>query len=135
MSEEVKNEIIFWADTAAFAVCASLLAAVLTGCGHNTVSYGDGIMLETTLNPESCAFGISFRYGKILTACVRENAELEMQGTGSGTAGTGDGGGSSGANGSGSVKLKVGRQITGYYVDALEAGAKPGEVAKYARKE
>ena len=135
MSEEVKKENIFRADAAAFIVSAAILTAVLTGCGHNTVSYGDGIMLETTLNPESCAFGISFRYGKILTACVRENAELEMQGAGSGSAGTGDGGRSSGANSSGSVKLKVGRQITGYYVDALEAGAKPEEMAKYTGKE
>ncbi len=103
----------------------------LTGCGHNTVSYGDGVMLETTINPESYAFGVSFRYGKILTACVRENAELEMQGAGSGNAGTG-GDNATGANSTGKVKLKIGRQITGYYVDALKAGATTEEIEKYA---
>ncbi len=133
MREKVKKEIIFRAGTAAFAVCASLLAAVLTGCSHNTVSYGDGIMLETTLNPEAYAFGISFRYGKILTACLRENAELEMQGAGSGNAGTD--GKTAGAQSSGSVKVKVGPQITGYYVDALKAGAKPEEMVKYTSRE
>ena len=72
----------------AIVIIAAILTALLVGCGHNTVSYGDGIMLETTLNPESYAFGVSFRYGKILTVCVRENSEIEMQGAGSGTAGT-----------------------------------------------
>ena len=110
-----------------------LVSCILfSGCSHNTLSYGDGIMLETTLNPEAYAFGISFRYGKILTACLRENAELEMQGTGSGNAGTGDGGSSAGASGTGSVKLRIGRQITGYCVDALRSGAKPEDLVKYA---
>lgn len=99
------------------------LAAATGGCGHNTISYGDGVMLETTINPESYAFGVSFRYGKILTACVRENTELEMQGAGSGSAGAG-GESTTGATSTGSVKFKIGKQITGYYVDALKAGAR-----------
>ena len=113
-------------------LCAFALL-VCAGCSHNTVSYGDGIMLETTINPETFAFGISLRYGKILTACVRENAALEMQGTGAGNAGTGGetAGNNTGADASGSVKLTVGHQITGYYVDAIEAGAKPSDLDKY----
>ena len=135
MSKEAKNKIFSRYGATAFIGGAFLLTAVLTGCSHNTLSYGDGIMLETTLNPEAYAFGICFRYGKILTACLRENAELEMQGAGSGSAGTGDSGRSTGANSSGSVKLKVGPQITGYYVDALKAGATPEETAKYVGRE
>ena len=112
-----------------------VLVVLLSGCSHNTVSYGDGIMLETTINPESYAFGISFRYGKILTACVRENTELEMQGAGSGNAGTGDEAGNSvGATSTGSVKLKIGKQITGYYVDALKAGAKPEQLDEHSEE-
>ena len=112
---------------------AALLSALVScllvsGCGHNTISYGDGIMLETTFNPEAYAFGITFRYGKILTACVRENTELEMRGTGSGPAGTAEGGDPAGVNGSGGVKLKIGRQITGYCVEALRLGAAPEEI-------
>ena len=136
MSKEAKNEIIFWGSTIFFIVCASFLMVLLTGCGHNTVSYGDGIMLETTLNPEAYAFGISFRYGKILTACVRENAELEMQGAGTGEAGTGtDKSAATGAKSTGGVKFKIGRQITGYYVDALKAGAKSEDLQKYTAPE
>ena len=109
-------------------MAAAILTTILTGCGHNTVSYGDGIMLETTLNPESYAFGVSFRYGKILSVCVRENTEIEMQGAGSGTAGTE--GKQAGASGTGSVKIKVGPQVTGYYVDALKAGATPADLKR-----
>ena len=125
--EEFKERKTFRVPGAVIALLAvGLLLAV--GCSHNTVSYGDGIMLETTINPEAYAFGISFRYGKILTACVRENSELEMQGAGSGSAGEPGDSGSAAASSTGSVKLKIGKQITGYYVDAVRAGAKPEDM-------
>jgi len=110
-----------WTIAAALAFCG-----FLTGCGHNMLTYSDGIMLETTINPQVGAFGVALRYGKILTVCVRENAEMEMQGAGSGDAGIGSGSEQSAATGAkstGSVKFKVGKQITGYFVDALKAGA------------
>lgn len=126
--EEFKERRMFKVVTAAVALLA---AAFLAGCGHNTVSYGDGVMLETTFNPETYAFGVSFRYGKILTACVRENTEIEMTG-GNDTTGGGSEKGSTAAKTEASVKVKVGRQITGYYVDAVKAGAKPEDLQKYA---
>ena len=113
---------------AVVAAVASALIVCLTGCGHNAITYGDGVMLETTFNPETYTFGVSFRYGKLLTVCVRENAEIEMQGAGSGNAGTGDGANSTGASSTGSVKIKIGRQVTGYTVDAIKAGAKPADL-------
>ena len=109
-------------------ITTALLLIFAAGCGHNTVSYGDGIMLETTFNPEAYAFGISFRYGKILTVCVRENAEVEMQGAGSGSAGADAK--TAGAQSTGSVKVKIGPQVTGYYVDALKAGATPADLKR-----
>ena len=115
-------------------LAALAVLAVCAGCGHNTVSYGDGIMFETTINPETYAFGVSLRYGKILTACVRENTELEMQGAGSGNASPG-GEQSAGASSTGKVMLKVGKQITGYYVDAVKAGVTPKQLDKYTAPE
>lgn len=112
-----------------YAVSALLLACFfVTGCGHNTVSYGDGIMLETTINPETYAFGVSLRYGKILTACVRENTEIEMTGGNNTTGGEKS---STAAKTEASVKIKVGRQVTGYMVDAIKSGAKPEDIDKY----
>lgn len=113
------------------AVVALLACFLVSGCGHNTISYGDGIMLETTINPETYAFGVSLRYGKILTACVRENTTVEMTG-GNNATGGGTDKGNTAAKTEASVKVAVGRQITGYYCDAVKAGAKPEDLQKYA---
>ena len=51
----------------------------LAGCGHNVVVYSDGIGLETTLNPETCTAGLNFRYGKILTATIKEKTEVNLE--------------------------------------------------------
>ena len=48
----------------------------LTGCGHNSIQYSDGIGFETTFRPDSGNFGFVFRYGKILSAVVRENTQI-----------------------------------------------------------
>ena len=72
-------------------------------------------------------FGVIVRYGDLLTVCARENTEVEMDGgfqfDGSETTGAG-------TSTNGSVRMTIGPQITGYYVDAIKAGAKPGELAK-----
>ena len=129
--EEFKDRRTFKVVATAVALLA---AGALAGCGHNSIAYGDGVMLETTVNPESYAFGVSFRYGKILTACVRENTELEMEGAGSGRGASGGAeANSTGAENSGKVKFKIGRQITGYYVDALKSGASPEQLGAASR--
>ena len=110
----------------------ALAALLLAGCGHNAVSYGDGIMLETTINPESYAFGVSLRYGKILTVAVRENAEVEMEGAGNGSATPGSDGAQTGASSTGKVRVKIGPQITGRFVEAVQAGAKAADLAAYS---
>ena len=115
-------------STAGVVLVLLMLAVAICGCSHNTLSYGDGIMLETTANPETFAFGVSLRYGKILTVCARENTEVEMQGgTKTPTAASGE----STASTEGSVRMKVGRQVTGYLVDAIEAGAKAKDLNAY----
>ncbi len=111
-------------------IVAALLAALvvaLSGCSHNIVTYGDGVGFETTLRPDSGNFGVTFRYGKILSIAARENFEAEMVGSGKGDAADGKGGASS----DGSVKVKIGKQITGYYVDAIKAGATPKQIDEY----
>ncbi len=103
---------------------------MLAGCSHNIVTYGDGIALETTLRPDSGNFGIVMRYGKILSVAARENFEATMTGDGKT-----DSGNNGGASADGSVTVKIGPQITGYYVKAIEAGAKPEELRSYLRSE
>lgn len=114
-------------------VMFGVLIVACSGCGHNAIQYSDGIGFETVIRPDTGNFGITFRYGKILSVAARENTEVEMQGNG-------DGGGNTGnaavnANNSGAVKIKIGKQITGYYVDALTAGATPEQLKAYIAEE
>lgn len=105
------------------------LIVICSGCGHNAIQYSDGIGFETVIRPDTGNFGITFRYGKILSVAARENTEVEMTGEGSGG---GNGGNNSvNASSSGGVKIKIGKQITGYYVDALTAGATPEQLKAY----
>lgn len=107
-------------------VLGLLIVLLVAGCSHNIITYGDGIQAEAGWIPDQYKVSACFRYGKILSICVRENAEIEMDGIGSGNAGSD--GKTAGASNSGSVKVKIGPQVTGYYVDALKAGAKPAEL-------
>ena len=101
---------------AALAALAVMLC--LAGCGHNIVTYGDGIGLETTFRPDSGNFGVVLRYGKVLTATVRENVTVEMSGEGSGG---GEAEGKTAASSSASLKFTTGKQVNGYTVDAIRA--------------
>ncbi len=112
-----KTKVLF-ATTLILSIAIMLMLAY--GCGHNVVTYSDGIGLETTVNPETYTLGINIRYGKLLTLAVKEKTELSMEsGFNSGTsAGT--------ANESktaldSKLTFKTGDQITGYTVDLEKA--------------
>ena len=113
-----------------FAAIVIVIAAIsLTGCSHNVVNFSDGVGFETTMRPDTGNFGVIFRYGKILSVTARENTEVEMSGTGK--AGNSESASASNAAADSNLKVKIGRQITGYYVDALQAGAKTAQLEKY----
>lgn len=117
-----------------FLLGAFILVMGALGCSHNVVSYSDGIGFETTMRPDTGNFGITFRYGKILSVTARENTEVEM--TGEGAAGSGgENATSTNASSAGSVKVKIGKQITGYYVDAIKAGITAEQLDKYTDKD
>ena len=104
--------------------CAVLFTA---GCSHNVVSYSDGIGFETSMRPDSGNFGITLRYGKILSVTARENTEVSMTGAGEG----GSTEEQSAAKADSEIKIKIGPQVTGYYVDALKAGASAQDLNNY----
>lgn len=128
--EEFKERKLFKVATGV--TTALLLAFFVAGCGHNAIQYGDGVGLDFGINPENWTCSFTLRYGKILSACVRENTEFEIVG-GNDTTGNGAGENKGGAvvKTESSVKVKVGRQITGYYCDAIKAGAKSEDIDKY----
>ena len=125
--EEFKERKVY---KVAGAVGALLVCFMLAGCGHNAIQYGDGVGLDFGVNPENWTCSFTLRYGKILSACVRENSELEITG-GNDTTGDGGSGGGATTKTESSVKVKIGRQVTGYMVDAIKAGATPEQLDKY----
>lgn len=112
-----------------------VLLALLAGCGHNAIQYGDGVGLDFGVNPENWTCSFTLRYGKILSACVRENSELEITGGNDTTGNGGKAAGGATTKTESSVKVKIGRQVTGYMVDALKAGATPEQLDKYTAPE
>lgn len=107
-------------------ILALFVACMITGCSHNAVTYSKGLGFETTIRPDTGNFGLTLRYGDVLTAVMRENSELELQSPSEVDVGT-----SAAASTSTQLKFKVGKQITGYYVDAIEAGVSPEELDAY----
>ena len=106
-------------------LAVSGISVVLAGCGHNAVTYGDGIGFDAGINPENCTASFNLRYGKILSAVTRDNVEIELSGNSSGT-----GEKSGGVKTDGNLKIRIGRQINGAAVDAIKAGADPEKVIK-----
>ena len=109
------------------AVVAVIATVLLAGCGHNAITYGDGVGFDFGVNPENFTMSMNLRYGKILSAVVRDNAEIELTGK---TDANGEGGtaGKSGVTTDGNLKIKIGRQINGAAVDFVEAGADADKV-------
>lgn len=100
------------------AILSTAIVLLFTGCSHNAITYSDGVGFESTIRPDTGTFGVNFRYGKILTAIVRENSEVDMKGDASTDTGSTS---SNKAGASGSLKVKIGKQWNGYLVDAITA--------------
>ena len=101
---------------------------LLTACSHNVVTYGDGIGFDMGVDPEHFSASFTLRYGKTLTAVTRDNVEIELAGKANA-----DGVQASDATKvgtDGNLRVKIGRQINGYAVDLVEAGADPGKVVE-----
>jgi hypothetical protein len=117
-----------------YAALFGAMLVVCAGCGHNAINYGDGVGFDFGVNPESCSLSFNLRYGKILSAVVRDNAEIELTGT---VDANGENGSASkgGVSSDGNVKIKIGRQINGAYVDAIEAGATYKQLDDFGKEE
>ena len=108
------------------AVC---MAVFLTACGHNAITYGDGIGFDAGINPENYTASFNLRYGKILSAVTRDNVEIELSGKTNVDGGSGAEKSATASVGSdGNLKIKIGRQINGAAVDLVKAGADANKV-------
>ena len=115
------------------AVC---MAVFLTACGHNAITYGDGIGFDAGINPENYTASFNLRYGKILSAVTRDNVEIEVTGKtdANGASGT-EKSGNAAVSTDGTLKIKIGRQINGAAADLVKAGADPDKVVEALTKD
>ena len=110
---------------------AAVCAALLTGCGHNSIQYGDGVGFDFGINPENWTASMTLRYGKILTAVTRDNVEIELSGNASADTQTGaEKTALSKVGTDGNLKIRIGRQINGAAVDLVKAGASADKVVE-----
>ena len=100
---------------------------VLSSCSHNVVTYGDGIGFDMGVDPEHFSASFTLRYGKTLTAITRDNLEIELAGKANAD-GVPASDASTNVGTDGNLRVKIGRQINGYAVDLVKAGADPGKV-------
>lgn len=106
---------------------AACLTMLLCSCGHNAITYGDGVGFDFGVNPEKFTMSMNLRYGKILSAVVRDNTEIELTGKADAN-GEGGTAGKAGVASDGNLKIKIGRQINGAAVNLVEAGADADKV-------
>ena len=108
---------------------AAVLASLLTGCGHNSVQYGDGVGFDFGINPENWTASLNLRYGKILSTVTRDNVEIELNGNASADNTTGvEKTAATKVGTTGNLKIRIGRQINGAAVDLVKAGASAEKV-------
>lgn len=98
---------------------AAFMVAMLTGCGHNAITYSDGVGINAGFDPEHMTASFTLRYGKILNVAARDVFELDLTGD---VSGSGEAAQASAQSSSG-LKIKIGRQINGAACDLIEAGA------------
>ena len=120
-----------------FLVGAAIFAAViLAGCSHNAIQYGDGLGFDCGINPENYTASFNLRYGKILSAVIRDNVEIEVSGKTDANGATGtEKSGSAAVTTDGTLKVKIGRQINGAAADLIKAGADPDKVIEALTKD
>ena len=100
-------------------ILAFALTFMVTSCGHNAIQFSKGIGFDAGFDPEHMTARVNLRYGEILSVACRDNIEVDVA--------TGVKGGQEQAQAStetdSSLKIKIGQQINGYFVEAIEAGA------------
>ena len=92
----------------------AFIVLCLTGCGHNCIIVSDGLGFETTANPETFAFGLSIRYGKIITIAVKEKSQVSIE---TGLKQQNESGTSNVLGLDTKISVLTGDQVTGYTVE------------------
>ena len=105
---------------------AALSAAMLCSCGHNAIIFDKGFGLHAGVDPEHFSADVRFAYGEAITLATRDNIELELVSDVEG----GQEQSTAEIKTGSKLRIKIGQQINGYTVDAIEAGAAAGDLVR-----
>ena len=105
------------------AAAASLLGA-LCSCGHNAVTFGKGVGFEAGFDPEHMTGRVELLYGEMLNVAARDNLEITLETDVEGGQETAAASAKTGT----ALRIKVGPQVNGYFVDAVSAGATADQI-------
>lgn len=114
MKENISKACYLMAHIAIIAAILTGLAVLLTGCGHNVLSYSNGKYLNLGIDPNTQKLGIQYINGQHLTVVERENTTLTVK-----FSDTLDTNGNATSTIS-EITYTVGDQVTGYTVDLEE---------------
>ena len=107
-------------------ILAIAAALVLTGCGHNAIQYGKGIGFDAGFDPEHLSARVELIYGEMINVAARDNLEVELVSDMEG----GDNQANASAKTGTVFRVKIGQQIAGYTVEAIEAGASARDLVR-----
>ena len=107
------------------AFLAALTAAMLCSCGHNAIVFGKGFGLRAGFDPEHMSADVSFIYGEQLTLAARDNLEIELVTDVEGGQEQSTADVKTGSR----LKIRIGEQVNGYFVNALETGATADQIS------
>lgn len=102
------------------------LAAVfgLTACGHNAIVLDKGLGFRAGIDPEHLSADVRFVYGEALTLATRDNMELEWVSDAEG----GQEQAAADVKTGSKLRVKIGPQVNGYFVESVEAGATADQI-------
>jgi len=107
-------------------IVAFAMTVLLTACGHNAFVLDKGVGFRAGFDPEHLSADVRFVYGEALTVAARDNFEIELVSDMEG----GQEQSSAAAKTGTMFRVKVGQQINGYTVDAINAGAQAKDLIR-----
>jgi len=110
---------------------AVLSAAMLCSCGHNAIIFDKGFGLHAGVDPEHFSADIRFAYGEALTLAARDNIEIELVSDVEG----GQEQATADVKTGSKLIIRIGEQVNGYFVEALETGASADQIKALRGKE
>ena len=112
------------------AFLATLTAAMLCSCGHNAIIFDKGFGLHAGFDPEHFSADVRFAYGEALTLAARDNLEIELVTDVEGGQEQSTADVKTGSR----LKIRIGEQVNGYFVNALETGATADQISAMRSK-